>query len=72
MEISDTYVKTLIRSYTKTMKSRIDPPPAFAAEPQEDTVAISDEGMKLLLLKRAGRQAADRARFNLNPIEDLS
>jgi hypothetical protein len=72
MEISDTYVRSLIRTYTKTMRNRIDPAPPLSMEPQEDIVAISEEGMKQLLMKRAGRQAADRARFNVSPIEDLS
>ena len=64
MTISDFQINSVIRTYMRNMKSKaghIDEkmPWEYA---REDTVMISDEGMKRILFERIGEKMTERLR----------
>jgi hypothetical protein len=61
MTISDYQISSVIRTYVKNMKVRINPTDDFLDRDQpEDAVSVSEEGMKRMLFERIGEKMTER------------
>lgn len=63
MTISDYQINSVIKTYMRNMKTRMSPAEkSFQESLPEDTVTISDEGMKKMLFERIGEKMTERLR----------
>jgi hypothetical protein len=63
MTISDYQISSVIRTYMKNMKSKIRPEGAVPGNGvSEDSVTISEEGMRRMLFERIEKKATERLR----------
>jgi hypothetical protein len=63
MTISDYQISSVIRTYVRNLKSRMDRvEKAHAEVVLTDKVAMSDEGMKRILFERIGEKMTEKLR----------
>jgi hypothetical protein len=63
MTISDYQISSVIRTYVKNMKTRMDGTEKIRSDPSfADNVAISPEGMKRILFERIGEKMTEKLR----------
>ena len=67
MTISDYQISSVIKTYMKNMKVKakcIEKETVDTGETKEDSVKISEEGMKRMLFNRIGEQMTERLKRN--------